>query len=64
MNEEKRLRYRAQGEINARRGEDYASTTGQRLTGSVGADRERERGYMREKVMIEREKERNSRSQW
>ncbi len=60
----KRLRYRAQGEINARRGEEYASTMGQRLTGSVEADRERERGYLREKVTIEREKERNSRSQW
>ena len=63
MNEEKRLRYRSQGEINARRGEEYASTMGQRLTGSVEADQERERGYLRERVMIEREKERSSRSQ-
>lgn len=61
MENDKRERLQDEGRTNARRGEQRGNTSWQSLTSSLEAERERSTGFRREKLMIERERERDRR---
>lgn len=61
MNDRKRERLQTEGRIRARQGKTYPNSGWQDLTSSHQDRDERSTGFRREKLTIEREKEREER---